>query len=208
MNRRHPTGINEMECREAHPIGPTLDPQIVERARRGDLDAFESIVRDRMGVVYRLTYAIVGNEADAADATQDAFVAAWKQIRSLRDTSRLEAWLGRIAINSARMVVRARRRRSVREIRSLETVAITAAAQPDSPGLSPADRDGQVLAAALERLDPDQRAILALRHLDGRGIPEIAATLGIREGTAKSRLFTARKALQAALAADAGSAAR
>jgi RNA polymerase sigma-70 factor (ECF subfamily) len=187
---------------EAIVIGASLDTTLVERARRGDLDAFEAIVRDRMGAVYRLSLAITGNEADAADATQDAFVAAWRQVRSLRDASRLEAWLGRIAINSARMVVRARSRRSVREIRGLETAAMSAAAEPATTGFSPAERDGRALGAALERVDPAKRAILALHHLEGKGIAEIAAILGIREGTAKSRLFTARKALQAALAAE------
>jgi RNA polymerase sigma-70 factor, ECF subfamily len=179
-------------------IAPTRDTDLVERARRGDLEAFESIVRDRMGAVYRLSLAIAGNEADAADATQEAFVAAWKQIRALKDASRLEAWLGRIAVNSARMVVRARRRRSVREIAGLEFEPHPTPTAHAAP--SPAERDGETLAAALERLDPDQRAILALRHLDGRGIPEIAAILGIREGTAKSRLFTARHALSVAIA--------
>lgn len=188
---------------ETAAIAPTRDPDLVERARRGDLDAFESIVRDRMAAVYRLSLAITGNEADAADATQDAFVAAWKQVRSLRDSSRLEAWLGRIAVNSARMVVRARSRRSIREIRGIDTLATSAAADPSASGFSPADRDGRTLAAALERLDPDKRAILALHHLEGKGLPEIALTLGIPEGTAKSRLFNARKALQAAIAAEA-----
>jgi RNA polymerase sigma-70 factor (ECF subfamily) len=188
---------------ETAAIAPTRDPHLVEQARRGDLDAFESIVRDRMGAVYRTSLAIVGNEADAADATQDAFVAAWKQIRSLKDPARLEAWLGRITINAARMVVRARQRRVVREIAGIDLGAARLAAER-GPAMhatpSPAERDGRTLAAALDRLDPDQRAILALRHLEGRGIPEIAATLGIREGTAKSRLFTARRALQAAIA--------
>lgn len=182
---------------ETAAIAPTRDPDLVERARRGDLDAFESIVRDRMAAVYRLSLAITGNEADAADATQDAFVAAWKQVRSLKDPARLEAWLGRIAVNSARMVVRARSRRSVREIAGVDMVVSAPASAHMAP--SPAERDGELVALALDRLDPDQRSILALRHLDGRGIPEIAATLGIPEGTAKSRLFAARKALQAAL---------
>ena len=183
---------------EATAIAATRDSDLVERARRGDLEAFESIVRDRMGAVYRTSLAIAGNEADAADATQDAFVAAWKQIRSLKDATRIEAWLGRITVNAARMVVRARRRRSVREIADLEVREARVATAHAAP--SPAERDGQTLAAALERLDPDQRAILALHHLDGRGIPEIAGILGIPEGTAKSRLFTARKALAAAIA--------
>jgi RNA polymerase sigma-70 factor, ECF subfamily len=181
---------------EAIVIAPSRDTDLVERARRRDLDAFESIVRDRMGAVYRLSLAITGNEADAADATQEAFVAAWKQVRSLRNAARLEAWLARIAVNSARMVVRARRRRSVREIAGISD---SLGERPAHAARSPAERDARALAAALDRLDPDQRAILALRYLDGRGIPEIAATLGIPEGTAKSRLFTARKALQVGL---------
>jgi len=186
---------------EAIAIGATRDPDLVERARRGDLEAFESIVRDRMGAVYRLSLAITGNEADAADATQDAFVAAWRQIRSLKDATRLDAWLGRIAVNAARMVVRARSRRSVREIRTIDgfETAFTVAHSTVHIAPSPAERDGQTLAAALDRLDPDQRAILALRHLEGRGIPEIATILGVPEGTAKSRLFTARNALARAL---------
>jgi len=186
---------------ETAAIAPTRDPDLVERARRGDLDAFESIVRDRMGAVYRLSLAITGNEADAADATQETFVSAWKQIRSVRDAVRLEAWLGRIAVNSARMVVRARSRRAVREIRGLETLATsTVAASSESPGFSLAEQDARSLATALDRLDPDKRAILSLRHLEGRPIVQIAAMLGIPEGTAKSRLFTARRALEAALA--------
>jgi len=149
--------------------------------------------------VYRLTLAIVGNEADAADATQETFIAAWRQVRALRDPARLEAWLARIAVNAARMTVRGRRRRSVREIRGLDAVTLTVAADPGPTGFSPAEHDARTLAAALDRLDPDKRAILAMRHLEGKGIAEIAAALGIHEGTAKSRLFAARKALLAAL---------
>jgi RNA polymerase sigma-70 factor (ECF subfamily) len=192
-----------VERREAISIGPTLDPSIVERARRGDREAFELIVHDRMGAVYRLTFAIVGNEADAADATQETFIAAWRRVGSLRDPARLEAWLGRIAINSARMVVRARGRRAVREIRGGDVISLTAMADPAAPRPGSGDDDARVLGLALERLDPDRRAILAMHHLEGRGIPEIAAVLGIPEGTAKSRLFAARKALATALAEEA-----
>ena len=65
-------------------IGPAIDRSIVDRARHGDLDAFESIVRARMDAVYRLTAAILGNEADATDAAQETFVAAWRQIRPVK----------------------------------------------------------------------------------------------------------------------------
>ena len=153
-----------------------------------------------MDAVYRLTLAIVGNEADASDATQDAFVAAWRQIGSLRDADRLDAWLSRIAVNSARMLARGRRRRSVREIPGLAPETMDVPSPVGDPGGHLAD-DARSLGAALEHLSPDQRTILALHHLDGRGIGEIASILQIPEGTVKSRLFAARRALVARLGA-------
>lgn len=198
MNQRGPAGINRVSVHGRSNIGARLDPTIVDRARHGDLEAFEAIVRDRMGVVYRLTLAIVGNEADASDATQDAFVAAWRQIRGLQDEARLDAWLARIAVNAARMTARGRRRRSVREIPGLDVVAPEMGSPTGDPGGRVAE-DARLLGQALDRLPPDQRTILALHHLDGRGIAEIAKILDIPEGTAKSRLFAARRALAAAL---------
>lgn len=148
--------------------------------------------------MYRLTLGIVGNEADATDATQEAFIAAWRQLRGLRDPERLEAWLARIAVNAARMVARGRRRRAVREIPGLAHLDATATAVGDPSGRT--TEDAATLGRALGRLTPDQRTLLALRHLEGRGIEEIATVLDIRPGTAKSRLFAARRALAAALA--------
>ena len=69
-----------------------------------------------MDAVYRLSFAILGDEADARDAAQDTFVTAWRQIGKLRDAERFDAWLQRVAVNAARMTHRARRRRGVREI--------------------------------------------------------------------------------------------
>ena len=151
-----------------------------------------------MDAVYRLTLAIVGNEADASDATQDAFLAAWRQIGSLRDVDRVDAWLARIAVNSARMLARGRRRRSVREIPGLAPNTTDLPSTVGDPAGHLAE-DARELGAALEHLTPDQRAILALHYLDGRGISEIASILEIPEGTVKSRLFAARRALVARL---------
>lgn len=151
-----------------------------------------------MDAVYRLTHAIVNDPADAADAAQETFVAAWRQIRSLRDPARFDAWLQRIAVNAARMTLRGRGRRRIREI---ATSAVRESAGSTDGG-QPTD-DGARLARALDRLTADQRSLLALHHLDGRSVADIAAVLGIPGGTVKSRLFTARRALDAALAADA-----
>jgi RNA polymerase sigma-70 factor, ECF subfamily len=196
MNRRGSTGI-EWSNPVAEERSPRLDRAQVEQARRGDVLAFEAIVRSRIDAVYRLSLAILGDEADARDATQETFVAAWRRIASLRDPDRFDAWLQRIAVNAARMTLRGRRRRRVREISSdLLTAAVHEASGPKAP-------DAERLGAAMERLSPDQRAILALHHLEGQGLDEIAEALGIPVGTTKSRLFTARRALEKALAAEA-----
>ena len=177
-------------------IGAAIDRSLIDRARNGDLDAFETIVRARMDAVYRLTAAILGDEADARDASQDTFVAAWRELPKLRDADRFEAWLQRVAVNAARQTHRARSRRRVREIPSSTVVALAdraAGVQRD---------DAAILDAALARLPIDQRAILVLHHLDGRPVAELAQILEIPEGTAKSRLFTARRALADAIRAD------
>jgi RNA polymerase sigma-70 factor, ECF subfamily len=173
-----------------------VDRSVVESAQAGDRPAFDRIVREELARVYRLSLAIVGNEADAADATQEAFVDAWRSIRGLRDAARFDAWLTRVAVNAARMTLRSRRRRTVREIPAASIGGVL-------PEPAPEASDVGRLRAALDRLPVEQRALLALRHLDGRGIPEIAAILEVPEGTTKSRLFTARRALEAALVKEA-----
>jgi RNA polymerase sigma factor (sigma-70 family) len=185
------------ERRRERPIGPALDRSLIDRARNGDLDAFETIVRARMDAVYRLTSAILGDEADARDAAQETFVLAWRELPRLRDSDKFEAWLQRVAINAARMTLRARGRRRVREIPSSQVDALAGRAAADGGTVADAAR----LDAALERLDVDQRAILVLHHLDGRPLAELATILDIPVGTAKSRLFAARRALEAALRA-------
>ena len=176
-----------------------MDRSNVQAARSGDRSAFDAIVRTEVDRVYRLALAITGNETDAADATQEAFLHAWRHVRELRDPDRFDAWLGRIVVNQARMVLRSRRRRLVREIAVSDVDTDTG--RPPVPGV--AMDDALELRGALARLPVDQRVLLALRHLEGRGMAEIAAILGIPEGTAKSRLFAARRALEAALADEA-----
>jgi RNA polymerase sigma-70 factor (ECF subfamily) len=145
-----------------------------------------------MDAVYRLSYAILGNEADARDAAQETFVAAWRQLPRLRDVDRFDAWFQRVAVNAARMTLRSRGRRRVREIPAVQVAALAETA------VAPADAER--LDAALRRLPLEQREILALHHLDGRPVVELAEILNIPVGTVKSRLHTARQALQRSLA--------
>lgn len=195
MNLTASTGIKCFERRRETPIGPAIDRSVIDRARHGDLDAFELIVHARMDAVYRLTAAILGDEADARDAAQETFVAAWRELARLRDPERFDAWLQRVAVNASRMSLRARGRRRVREIPSSQVAAL--ASRIGSDGGSDASR----LDAALDRLPIEQRAILVLHHLEGNSLEDVAATFEIPVGTAKSRLFHARHALEAALRA-------
>ena len=144
-------------------------------------------------LIQSFTVLVAPTEADARDTAQDAFVSAWRQLPRLRDLDSFDAWFGRICVNAARMTVRARARRRVREI---PAEAVLAAARAATVPLG----DGSRLTAALDRLTLDQRTILSLHHLDGRSLDELAAILEVPIGTVKSRLFTARRALAARLA--------
>jgi RNA polymerase sigma-70 factor (ECF subfamily) len=151
-----------------------------------------------MDAVYRLTSAILGDEADARDAAQETFVSAWRELARLRDPDRFEAWLQRVAVNASRMTLRARGRRRVREVPSSRVEALASQVAPDRE----TDTDAARLDAALRLLSVDQRAILVLHHLEGCPLAEIAVILEIPIGTAKSRLFHARRALGSALRAE------
>jgi RNA polymerase sigma-70 factor (ECF subfamily) len=175
-----------------------VSERLVERARRGDVDAFVALIEERQDRMTRVAGAILGNRADADDALQETLVAIWRELPRLRAAAQFDAWADRILVNACRLVLRRRGRRSVREIRPSSTEPAVWAV--------PSSADATVAADAFNRafgsLDIDARALLVLRHLEGRSIAEIAVALGVPEGTAKSRLFTARRALEAALADD------
>ena len=173
-----------------------IDRSTIDRARTGDRDAFEQIVHARKDAVFRLAFAILGNEADARDASQDAFVAAWRSIRGLRDPERLDAWLQRTVVNAARQLIRAGRRRRARELPASAVVDLGRA-----PAMVVRD-DAAILDAAMATLPVEQRSILVLHHLEHRGMAELSEILGIPAGTAKSRLFAARRALASALSRE------
>ena len=176
-----------------------MERQLVESARRGDREAYETLVRRKVDAVFRTALAVLGNEADAHDAVQEAFLAAWRRLPSLRDADRFDAWLGRITVNACRMALR--RRRGVREIPVADSTTAELADLATS-AFDAAAVSADAFDRAFGRLSVDQRAILVLHHLDALPITEIAARLGIPGGTVKSRLHSARRALERALAAE------
>ena len=178
------------------------DAGLVERARQGDHDAFAALIDGRVEPTYRTALAILGNEADARDATQDTFVRAWRSLPELRDPERFSAWLGRILVNTCRTAMRGRRRRLVREISVGDFPTDDAWSGPSlaSPDESTADVD--LVARALDRIPVSDRTLLALHHYEHLPLEQIAQMLGVPAKTVKSRLFTARRALQRALEAE------
>lgn len=175
---------------------------LVELARAGDRLAFGALVERLLDTAYRIARAIVGDEADARDATQEAFLHAWRDLRHLRDADRFDAWFGRILVNSCREVLRRRGRRSVHEIAASDLLDPV----EDLPARDQAPDERTIsldtLERAFERLSASDRAVLVLHHLEGRSIEEIAALFAIPSGTAKSRLHSARTALERALEAE------
>lgn len=175
-----------------------MERSLIERARRGNVEAFEVLVRDGMPAVHRRALAILGCDADARDAAQETFVAAWRELPRLRDADRYEAWLARIALNACRMAIR--RRGRVREIPVDGLGWAPAAADPRAGPDQVAERDA--VRRAFRRLPVEQRGLLVLHHVEGRPLAEIAAILDVPAGTVKSRLHAARAGLDAALRAE------
>jgi RNA polymerase sigma-70 factor (ECF subfamily) len=173
--------------------GERPDAQLAADAMAGDAAAFAALVEPRLERTLRTARAILGNEADARDATQDAFISAWVNLHRLRDPARFDAWLQRTLVNRCRDILRARRR-------SPEIVL--------DPSGSDADPSTEAVARlsllrAFDRLSVDDRHILVLHHLHDLPLTDVAAQLRIPVGTAKSRLHAARRALERALEAQA-----
>jgi RNA polymerase sigma-70 factor (ECF subfamily) len=172
---------------------------LVERARRGDHEAFTELVDGRLGSTFRTSLAILGNEADARDATQEIFLRAWRNLPELREADHFAAWFGRIVVNTCRTAIRGRRRRIVREI---SVGALPGDGEELASRASPHDdrtADLDIVERALDRLTIANRTLLALHYFDHLSLDEIGERLGIPAKTVKSRLFTARRSLEQAL---------
>jgi RNA polymerase sigma-70 factor (ECF subfamily) len=160
------------------------------------------LVERHAAEIYRLAAAIVG-EADARDVAQETFVTAWQQLPRLRQPGSFGAWIRRTCVNRSRNWLRSRDRRGHRT--PLATIGDPAERLIDRGG----DFRGAVEARALlepafNRLYVDQRAVLALHYSMGYSIAEAADVLGVRVGTAKSRLSSGLARLRVAIGPDEG----
>lgn len=175
-----------------------MDRDLVEAAQRGDREAFAILARTHGDRLFGIAKRILRDHDRAEDAVQQTLVIAWRELPRLRDPDRFGAWLRRALINACYTETARARRLSV-VVKEISTDASTA----HDELISVADRDQ--LDRGFRRLPPEQRAILVLRHYLGLEPAEIAETLGIPDGTARSRLHYAHRAMRAALEADARS---
>jgi RNA polymerase sigma-70 factor (ECF subfamily) len=166
-------------------VGRAEDAARVARAREGNLDAFDELVREHGPAVYRVAYRLLGDRADAEDAAQDAFLQAWRSLRNFRADSAFSTWMYRIATN--RCLDELRRRR--------ETEPLDEEGPSQHPGpeqVVVARSEFEILRQAIDTLSVAQRAALILREFEGLSYEEIAQILDISVSAVKSRIHRAR----------------
>lgn len=173
-----------------------MGPDLIDRAKRGDKEAFTTLVLQLGDRLYSVAYRILRDAGRAEDAVQQTFLIAWRELPSLRDESRLEAWLYRLLVNSCYAEIRHTRRWQP----GLRLVSLEVPSEDDAQ-LSVANRDE--LERAFRRLSGEQRAVLVLHHFVGLSGAEIGTALGLSPGTVRSRLHYARQLMRAAIEADA-----
>ena len=172
-----------------------MKADLVERARRGDQDAFAALVPAVVNRCYAIAFRILRDPDVAQDATQQALLEAWRDLPALADVERFDAWLNRLVVNACYSSTR-RDRRWTAKVRVLPSSQFST---PDAAA-EVADRDE--LERGFQRLTPEQRAVIVLHHYVGYPLTEVAATLDIPVGTARSRHHYAIKQLRAAVEAD------
>jgi len=180
---------------------PLDDTALVERARNGDVNAYEALVQHYQELAFRVAYQVTGDAADAEDAAQEAFVNAYYALGRFRAGAPFRPWLLRIVANEARNRRMAAHRRTALAQRAL--VAQTSGeAAPSPETAAEAEEFRATLLASLRRLRDDDRLILAYRLFFDLSEAEMAEALKCPKGTVKSRLSRALGRLRAALPAD------
>jgi RNA polymerase sigma factor (sigma-70 family) len=164
------------------------EEELLVLAQNGDTEAFGRLIDMRGAVVYRLCFAILRSRADAEDAAQETFLAAWKDLRGLRSRDAWLGWLRRIAIRKAIEADRQRRRLAK---------GFVIASNSEDRLSTISERDAMERAFGL--LPVEERAVLALRYYIDLEVPDAATALGIPLGTAKSRIHRGLNRLRAAV---------
>lgn len=178
------------------------EDEAVLRCQDGDRDAFRYLVEWYKDVLYGTAFLMTGNRALAEDQVQEAFLSAWQGIRGFQHGRPFKPWLVRILVNA---VLGQRRRRSLvtvplEDSARSEASASTEESREESPQeLLEASEDRQSVRSALAGLPPDQRQVVVLRYFADLTVRQVAQSMGIKEGTVKSRLHRSLRQLRSQL---------
>jgi RNA polymerase sigma-70 factor (ECF subfamily) len=173
---------------------------LIERARQGDLDAFNDLVSLYQDQLFALVVRMVPDRDQASDAVQEAFFSAFRHMGAFRGGS-VKSWLNRICVNAAMDTQRARKRRPVQPYPELEDESWQppAGAEVDPERIAVQAERSRALSGALAEITLDQRAAIVLYDVEGYDYAEIAEMTGVSLGTVKSRIHRGRLALRSLL---------
>jgi RNA polymerase sigma-70 factor, ECF subfamily len=177
----------------------TTDEHIVERALTGEADAFGEIVKRWERRIFALAYGMLGREEDARDATQETFLAAYKNLRAFRGEAKVSSWLHRIAVNQCitkqrRSKVRSEAALDDEEEKNAAKFAISADRLPS--GIAEGRERTEAVRRAVNSLPVELRQVVVMKEFEELTFREIADVLELPLSTVKSRLYTALKQLQ------------
>ncbi len=177
--------------RPAEGEGRMTDDEAIRRCQDGDHDAFRHLVERYKNPLYGTAYVMTGNAAHAEEHVQEAFLSAWRGIRTFRRGLPVKPWLMRILVNT---VLSQQRRRTLTTVPIEESLL---------PGTTPGPQDSveasenrEAVRQALARLSPEHRQVVVLRYFADLTVPQVARSAGVREGTVKSRLHRALRQMR------------
>jgi RNA polymerase sigma factor (sigma-70 family) len=198
------TGVRDGEEVEGRPLTDTdadTDANLIDRARLGDVAAYEELVDRYSETAFRTAYVVCRDADDARDAAQEGFIRAWRALGSFRSGAEPRPWLLRIVANAARNRRRSASRRTGLALRMAQDRRSDGAVPSPEAAVLDEERRASLLAAIATLRDDDQ-AIIGLRWFAQLSEAEMAAALDAPRGTVKSRLSRAMDRLRAALAAE------
>lgn len=169
-------------------LGVSLSFEIIERARNGDMNAFEELVKDNQSYVYNIIYRMIGNKEDAMDLLQDTFLKAFVYLKDFRGDSSIKTWLYKIAYRTTLDYIKRNKFRETVYIENIKTMGTE-----DMIGNK---FTKEILLSEIHKLPFKYRSILVLRDFEGMDYREISKVTNLSLGTVKSRLFRARKILK------------
>jgi len=194
------------ECTESESRAPTEESELVRRARKGDLQAYDDLVKRYQERIYATIYHMTSNHEDANDLAQESFIKAFSALKSFKGGSTFYTWLYRIAVNKTINFLKQRKNRTHMSLNDIDfnaehdtdLIALISEKTPRrDAGLNELQKK---LNEALLKLSEPHRLVVVLHDVQGQSHEEIAEIMDCNIGTVRSRLFYARQQMQAELA--------